>query len=201
MRARRLLRVANLIPALAVVLIVCAATMQEPTGARPTQGLDPPIPDPAPTSPASVGRCPGTRTGLAFYRESWARWHRQTGAPVFAPHSRPRWCSHARRLAKHWRHRSRDARARFERWYDRTYAKWECVHVREARWHSNTGNGYYGGLQFDATFERAYGRRFVVRWGHAHLWPVWAQLVTAERGWRHRGWWPWPNTARACGLL
>lgn len=53
----------------------------------------------------------------------------------------------------------------------------------------------------DVSFEKTYGRPFYNRWGHAHRWPVWAQLRAAYNGWRRRGWHPWPNTARMCGLL
>ena len=77
-----------------------------------------------------------------------------------------------------------------------------CIHRFEGAWTSNTGNGYYGGLQMDASFQRRYGGDFVVRWGTADNWPAWAQLQTAVRAYRAgRGFDPWPNTARACGLI
>jgi Transglycosylase-like domain len=76
-----------------------------------------------------------------------------------------------------------------------------CVKSHEGAWTSNTGNGYYGGFQADLSFQTAYGREFYRRWGTANNWPSWAQIVMAYRGWRARGWHPWPNTARMCGLL
>ena len=77
-----------------------------------------------------------------------------------------------------------------------------CIHRFEGAWTSNTGNGYYGGLQMDVSFQRRYGGDFVMRWGTADNWPAWAQLQTAARAYRAgRGFYPWPNTARACGLL
>jgi hypothetical protein len=76
-----------------------------------------------------------------------------------------------------------------------------CIHHFEGAWTSNTGNGYYGGLQMDRRFMVTYGRDFVGRWGTADNWPVWAQLETAARSYPVRGFTPWPNTARACGLL
>jgi hypothetical protein len=77
-----------------------------------------------------------------------------------------------------------------------------CIHRFEGAWNSNTGNGYYGGLQMDRTFQSRYGGDFVVRWGTADNWPAWAQLQAAVRAFRAgRGFWPWPNTARACGLI
>lgn len=71
----------------------------------------------------------------------------------------------------------------------------------EGAWNANTGNGYYGGLQMDYSFMQAYGPSFLRRWGTADHWPVWAQLQAGRNGYRARGWYPWPNTARACGLL
>ncbi len=77
-----------------------------------------------------------------------------------------------------------------------------CIHRYEGAWDSNTGNGYYGGLQMDRRFQSLYGRDFVVRWGTADNWPAWAQLQVAVRAYRSgRGFYPWPNTARACGLI
>jgi hypothetical protein len=77
-----------------------------------------------------------------------------------------------------------------------------CIHRFEGAWDSNTGNGYYGGLQMDVGFQTRYGGDFVGRWGTADNWPAWAQLQTAVRAYRAgRGFWPWPNTARACGLI
>jgi hypothetical protein len=76
-----------------------------------------------------------------------------------------------------------------------------CIHAHEAGWEANTGNGYYGGLQMDLRFQGRYGRRYLGRWGTADNWPIWAQLETAARGYQARGFVPWPNSARACGLL
>jgi Transglycosylase-like domain len=77
-----------------------------------------------------------------------------------------------------------------------------CIHRYEGVWTSNTGNGYYGGLQMDLKFQRLYGSDFLGRFGTADTWPVWAQFQAAARAYAAgRGFGPWPNTARACGLL
>jgi hypothetical protein len=77
-----------------------------------------------------------------------------------------------------------------------------CIHRYEGAWTANTGNGYYGGLQMDRPFQSRYGADYVRRWGTADNWPAWAQLIAAVRAYRSgRGFGPWPNTARACGLL
>ncbi|MFL5963532.1 MAG: hypothetical protein ACJ757_11650 [Gaiellaceae bacterium] len=77
-----------------------------------------------------------------------------------------------------------------------------CIHRYEGAWNANTGNGYYGGLQMDLAFQRVYGADFLNRWGTADNWPVWAQFRAAVRAYQSgRGFYPWPNTARACGLI
>lgn len=82
--------------------------------------------------------------------------------------------------------------------------KWRCIFNHEARtsggWRANTGNGYFGGLQMNLSFQRTYGPRFFAHWGTADRWPVLAQLVAAERAWKVRGFQPWPTTSRICGL-
>jgi hypothetical protein len=77
-----------------------------------------------------------------------------------------------------------------------------CIHHYEGAWNANTGNGYYGGLQMDVGFQSRYGSEFVRKWGTADNWPVWAQLAAAVRAYQSgRGFYPWPNTARVCGLI
>jgi hypothetical protein len=76
-----------------------------------------------------------------------------------------------------------------------------CIHRYEGSWDANTGNGYYGGLQMDLPFQRAYGWKYLQRWGTADNWPSWAQIDAARRAYYSgRRWTPWPNTARMCGL-
>lgn len=77
-----------------------------------------------------------------------------------------------------------------------------CIHHYEGAWNANTGNGYYGGLQMDLAFQSRYGGEYLSKWGTADAWPVWAQLNAAIRAYKSgRGFYPWPNTARACGLI
>ena len=77
-----------------------------------------------------------------------------------------------------------------------------CIHHYEGSWHSNTGNGYYGGLQMDLAFQHRYGGDYLRRYGTADRWPAWAQIQAATRAYSSgRGFYPWPNTARFCGLI
>ena len=76
-----------------------------------------------------------------------------------------------------------------------------CIHHYEGKWTSNTGNGYYGGMQMDLKFQHTYGSTYYALWGTADNWPVWAQVIVARRAYLDgRGFTPWPNTARVCGL-
>lgn len=82
------------------------------------------------------------------------------------------------------------------------WAEFSCIHRYEGSARANTGNGYYGGLQMDLGFQRAHGKDFLRRWGTADHWPIWAQVIAARRARDSgRGYGPWPNTARRCGLL
>ena len=84
--------------------------------------------------------------------------------------------------------------------------EWLCIHRYERHpaqgWATRTGNGYYGGLQMDLDFQRTYGPELLRRKGTADAWTPLEQMWVAERAYRSgRGFHPWPNTARYCGLL
>lgn len=75
-----------------------------------------------------------------------------------------------------------------------------CVHSHEGSW-QDPNPPYFGGLQMDMSFMRAYGPRLLRTKGTADHWTPHEQLDVAYRAWQQRGWYPWPNTARACGLI
>jgi hypothetical protein len=84
--------------------------------------------------------------------------------------------------------------------------QWLCIHRYERHpeqgWRTRTGNGYYGGLQMDIAFQRTYGPELLRRKGTANNWTAYEQMWVAERAHRSgRGFYPWPNTARYCGLI
>lgn len=74
-----------------------------------------------------------------------------------------------------------------------------CVHQHEGAWNDPSAP-YWGGMQMDLSFQAAYGGVFLARWGTADHWPPLDQLIAAYRGWRARGWEPWPASAWSCGL-
>jgi hypothetical protein len=80
--------------------------------------------------------------------------------------------------------------------------QWQCIHRYEGAWKARTGNGYYGGLQMDVHFMRMYGALLLRTKGTADRWTPLEQMWVAEKAYRAgRGFYPWPNTARACGLI
>jgi hypothetical protein len=104
-----------------------------------------------------------------------------------------------RRLLGIWRGRHARARRAFARPPHK--AAWLCIQRHEAPWH-DPGAPYYGGLQMDLAFQRLYGGELLRRKGTANRWTPLEQMWVAERALRAgRGFYPWPNTARLCGLI
>lgn len=81
-----------------------------------------------------------------------------------------------------------------------------CIHRFERNptqgWQTDTGNGYRGGLQMDWSFSSTYGPAWARRAFGANpaRWPASVQISAAIRAWTTRGFGPWPNTRRMCGL-
>jgi len=81
------------------------------------------------------------------------------------------------------------------------YDDWLCIHRGEGSW-NDPNAPYYGGLQMDLSFQRAYGWDALKKWGTADHWNPLTQMWVAERAFSAgRGFYPWPNTARWCGLI
>jgi hypothetical protein len=78
---------------------------------------------------------------------------------------------------------------------------WICIHRYEGSWR-DSGEPYWGGLQMDRGFMQTYAPRVLLRRGWADRWTPLEQMWVAERAHRSgRGYWPWPSTARSCGLI
>jgi hypothetical protein len=81
------------------------------------------------------------------------------------------------------------------------YYNWLCIHHYEGSW-SDSGDPYWGGLQMDRGFMRTYAPAWLLRKGWANRWTPLEQMWVAENAKNSgRGFGPWPNTARYCGLL
>ena len=74
-----------------------------------------------------------------------------------------------------------------------------CIHRHEGSWRDD-GAPHWGGLQMDMAFMKTYGARLLRTKGTADKWSPHEQLHVAFRAYLARGWAPWPNTARRCGL-
>ena len=77
---------------------------------------------------------------------------------------------------------------------------WNCLAECESGggWHINTGNGFYGGLQFgQATWESYGGLAYAPR---ADLATRAEQIAVARRVLADQGWDAWPDCSRKYGL-
>ena len=98
-----------------------------------------------------------------------------------------------------WVHRAR--RAAYQAHHPSRLQAWMCIHRYEGDWR-DPNPPYFGGLQMDIGFQRTYGWELLRRKGTADHWTPLEQIWVAERAYRSgRGFYPWPNTARYCGLI
>ena len=139
------------------------------------------------------------------------------GSHVKQHHCRRQHLHDCNRAVAYWKKQAREARAAV-RWQRHarlrlvahrhivaslgSVANWTCIHQHEGAW-NDTGDPYWGGLQMDRSFMRTYGSDVIRRHGGglADTWTPAEQMMVAQRAYRTRGYHPWPNTARACGLL
>ena len=139
---------------------------------------------------------------IKFWRgETW-RWQRLMGRPL-TPTSRSarrtQNLDYKRWVMKLWQKRAGQMWVKVKT-PPRKNA-WMCIHGHEGAW-DDPNPPYYGGLQMDMSFMRAYGRELLRRKGTADNWTPLEQMWVAERAYRSgRGFYPWPNTARYCGLI
>ena len=97
--------------------------------------------------------------------------------------------------------RLRAVRARYRAHHPPHLSEWLCIHRGEGSWR-DPDSPYFGGLQMDISFQRTYGPGLLRREGTADHWARYEQMWIAERALRAgRGFYPWPLTARSCGLI
>jgi hypothetical protein len=180
-----------------VFILVCACALLAALAAR---AENEPAPAPAPTTttedePDVVSR--QLQRIIDRYRRQVWHWQRVMGRPVTLTLRKP-----PRALAARvpvWR------RVAKRTWTSAQHppheAAWRCIQRYEGSW-ADTGAPYYGGLQMDLSFQRRYGPYLLRKKGTADRWTPLEQMWVAERALQAgRGFYPWPNTARACGLI
>ncbi|HYF47550.1 MAG TPA: transglycosylase family protein [Acidimicrobiales bacterium] len=127
------------------------------------------------------------REGLRQWRQGrWFWW----GGDRVRGHRGETW-DNFRREARQVRAYAAEARRRRE-----LVARWDGVANCESggNWSINTGNGYYGGLQFSMGTWRAYGGQ-----GYPHQQPAWYQSQIADRVRVDSGLGHWPHCGRYYG--
>lgn len=104
-------------------------------------------------------------------------------------------------LARMWRHRMKAAHSAYQRAsaLPAHYRDWLCIHRYEGAW-TDAGAPYWGGVQFGYSEWQRYGAPYTGA-VTANLATPLQQMWAAERYYHDAGFRPWPNTARACGLL
>jgi hypothetical protein len=159
----------------------------------------------APAKGATAMLQPGDQfllPAIRKHRETTWKWQRLMGrrpTPTSRSEVRSRNPHYRRWVLRLWTTRARHARRQAARPPRR--AAWLCIQRFEGPW-NDPNAPYFGGLQMDLHFQRLYGHDLLKRKGTADRWTPLEQMWVAERAYRSgRGFYPWPNTARFCGLL
>ena len=136
-----------------------------------------------------------------YQRATW-RWQRLMGVrrtPNLRRYLRTRDIVYRRHVLSRWRRRA--IRARIRAHNPPNERAWKCLQRYEGSW-KDANDPYWGGLQIDRSFMRMYAPRYLLRRGWANRWSPVEQMWVAERALRAgRGFYPWPTTARICGLI
>jgi hypothetical protein len=139
--------------------------------------------------------------GIARHRDETWRWQRlmhRAPTPYAGSAVSVRSLAYRKWVLHLWHGRA--TRAKHLAHHPPHLAQWLCIHRYEGSW-TDPNAPYYGGLQMDLEFQQTYGGDLLRRKGTADRWTPLEQIWVAERAYRTRGFWPWPNTARYCGLL
>jgi hypothetical protein len=178
-------------------------TTTETTTTEPAAQTEPVTQETAPDPWAETADTRRLRARALRYRAAARRWRALMGQPrpYLLPRATPfesllakrRWQSRKWRAKRYWARRAGH--------HPPHRAAWRCIHRYEGAWRDPNAP-YYGGLQMDLAFQRAYGPRLLRRKGTADRWTRFEQMWVAERALRAgRGFAPWPLTARHCSLI
>ena len=138
---------------------------------------------------------------LQHYEQTTWRWQRLAGVSATQTAGRrlaSMGVSDLQKTVKAWQRRAVAAHRRAQ--HPPHLVQWLCIHHYEGAW-NDVGGPYWGGLQMDLTFQEHYGSWLYRMKGTADHWTPLEQMWVAEKALQVRGFWPWPNTARSCGLL
>ena len=97
-----------------------------------------------------------------------------------------------------WRRLARAARIRAQ--HPPHMSALLCIHHFEGSW-TDSGAPFWGGLQMNYGFQATYGPWLLRHKGTADHWTPLEQIWVAEKAVVSRGFYPWPNTGRMCGVL
>ena len=136
-----------------------------------------------------------------YQRATW-NWQRLMGVrrtPNRKRYLRTRDIEYRIYVMKQWRKRAIKAKRRAHN--PPHESEWRCLQRYEGAW-TDASDPYWGGLQMDRSFMVAYAPVRLLRRGWANRWSAIEQMWVAERAHRSgRGFYPWPHTARVCGLI
>ena len=136
----------------------------------------------------------------SYERTTW-HWQRVMGlrtSPTTGESPAELGIAGSRLALRRWQRLARAARRRAK--HPPHLSAFMCIHRHEGSW-TDGGGPYYGGLQMNLGFQGTYGSWLLRMKGTADHWTPLEQIWVAEKALRSRGFWPWPNTARYCGLI
>lgn len=184
-----------LLPVLAALLLVAAVASTLASASSPPQRRAIPKTTSALKKPVRKSRHVNPLLVRRLRRTVW-RWQSVMGMRRHVSYKAP---LHTTRALRYWQQQARlVTRLAAHPPHKRG---WLCIHRFEGSWR-DAGDPYWGGLQMDRGFISTYAPRVLLRRGLANRWTPLEQMWVAERAHRSgRGYWPWPNTARYCGLI
>jgi Transglycosylase-like domain len=140
-------------------------------------------------------------TQIHGYEKATWRWQRVMGTPVSRTSGESvsqLGIAGAKTALRRWQRLA--AAARRQAQHPPHYGAFLCIHHYEGSW-NDSGSPYYGGLQMNIGFQATYGGWLLRTKGTADHWTPLEQIWVAEKAVRSRGFYPWPLTARYCGLI
>jgi hypothetical protein len=183
-----------------------AATASNDTQASPTPVATTTSTTTAGTTEAAPGPSRWELRTAAAWRRQIVRFRTDTRKWLTVIYGRPPAISHTpatrslpqlHQLVRRWRQRAH--RAWWQAKHPPYLQAWMCIHHYEGSW-ADSASPYWGGLQMDLSFQQTYGGWLLRHKGTADHWSPLEQIWVAVRASHSRGFSPWPNTARDCGV-